>query len=143
MNPVQFEAGEVLRQIRRRHTANELDRSAHTAAARGPRGPRPTLGALELSTVVAECLTHPQRELLWHRHFTPTSSSWLNFVEGCFTQLTNCPLEAGHVHQNVDSLVEAIDVWTSHWNDDPSLSSALAPAKLIIAKVKLGRTALS
>ena len=31
----------------------------------------------------------------WHSHFTPTSSSWLNLVEGWFAQLTNTRLRTG------------------------------------------------
>ena len=44
---------------------------------------------------------------------------------------------------NVDGLVEAIDVWTSHWNDDPKPFVWHAPAKQIINKVRRGRAALT
>ena len=54
----------------------------------------------------------------WHLHFTPTSSSWLNLVEGWFAQLTNKRLRTGSFN-SVAALNEAIDVWFSHWNDDP------------------------
>ncbi|MDP9337068.1 MAG: transposase, partial [Actinomycetota bacterium] len=43
---------------------------------------------------MAEWLAHPKRSR-WHLHFTPTSSSWLNLVEGWFAQLTNKRLKQG------------------------------------------------
>jgi transposase len=36
---------------------------------------------------IATWLAHPKRAR-WHLHFTPISLSWLNFVEGWFSQLT-------------------------------------------------------
>ena len=89
---------------------------------------------------VAAWLAHPKRKR-WHLHFTPTSASWLNLVEGWFAQLTNRRLKQG-TFTNVDGLVEAIDVWTSHWNDDPKPFVWHKPAKQIIAKVRRGRAAL-
>jgi transposase len=41
---------------------------------------------------VADWLADPRRAP-WHLHFTPTSASWLNLVEGWFAQLTNRRLE--------------------------------------------------
>jgi transposase len=136
--------GEVLHQTRKRHTANDVLSffrwiDLHT--------PQP----LEIHVVldnlsahsappVAEWLAHPKRAR-WHLHFTPTSSSWLNLVEGWFAQLTNRRLKQG-TFTNVDGLVDAIDVWTSHWNNDPKPFVWHAPARNIIAKVKRGRPSL-
>ena len=47
---------------------------------------------------VAEWLAHPKRQR-WHLHFTPTSSSWLNLVEGWFAQLTNRRLRTRQLQQ--------------------------------------------
>ncbi|MGH2555857.1 MAG: transposase [Actinomycetota bacterium] len=60
---------------------------------------------------------HPKRAR-WHLHFTPTSSSWLNLVEGWFKLLTERRLRHG-VFSSVETLREAIELWAEHWNDDP------------------------
>jgi len=136
--------GEVLHQTRKRHTANDVLAffkwiDLHTPQ---PLEVHVVLDNLSAHTAppVAEWLAHPKRER-WHLHFTPTSSSWLNLVEGWFAQLTNRRLKQG-TFTNVDGLVDAIDVWTSHWNDDPKPFVWHAPARQIIAKVKRGRAAL-
>ena len=90
---------------------------------------------------VRELLAKP-RQARWHMHFTPTSSSWLNLVEGWFAQLTNKRLRTGSFN-SVDALTEAIDVWVSHWNDDPKPFIWTKTAKEIVAKVKRGRAALT
>lgn len=42
---------------------------------------------------ITNWLAHPKRAR-WHLHFTPTSSSWLNLVEGWFRLLTQRRLVA-------------------------------------------------
>ncbi len=93
------------------------------------------------SAEVTEWLARP-RQNRWHLHFTPTSSSWLNLVEGWFAQLTNKRLKHGSF-TSVGELTEAIDVWVSHWNDDPKPFVWTKTAKKIITKVKRGRAALT
>jgi len=66
---------------------------------------------------VANWLAHPKRSR-WHLHFTPTSSSWLNLVEGWFAQLTNRRLRTG-TFTSVADLADAIDLWAEAWNHDP------------------------
>ena len=135
----------VLHQTRKRHTANDVlaffkwidlhvphDREIHVvldnlSAHRAP--------------PVAEWLAHPKRSR-WHLHFTPTSASWLNLVEGWFAQLTNKRLKHGSF-DSVAALTEAIDVWASHWNDDPKAFVWRTSANKIIAKVRRGRAALT
>jgi hypothetical protein len=90
---------------------------------------------------VREWLEHPKRAR-WHLHFTPTSSSWLNLVEGWFAQLTNRRLRDGSF-DSVAALTEAIDIWTSHWNDDPKPLIWHRSAKDIVRKVRRGRAALT
>lgn len=90
---------------------------------------------------VREWLEHPKRAR-WHLHFTPTSSSWLNLVEGWFAQLTNRRLRHGSF-DSVAELTDAINEWTSHWNDDPKPFVWHKPAREIIAKVRRGRAALN
>ena len=90
---------------------------------------------------VREWLAKP-RQARWHLHFTPTSSSWLNLDEGWFSQLTNKRLRTGSFN-SLDSLIEAIDLWVSHWNDDPEPFVWTKTANEIIDKVKRGRAALT
>jgi transposase len=90
---------------------------------------------------VAKWLAHPKRAR-WHLHFTPTSSSWLNLVERWFNELTRRRLRRG-VFSSVGALIEAIETWTEHWNDDPKPFVWHTPAQEIIAKVRRGRAALT
>jgi transposase len=78
----------------------------------------------------------------WHLHFTPTSASWLNLVEGWFAQLTNKRLRTGSFN-SVAALTEAIDTWVSHWNNDPKPFVWTKTANDIIDKVRRGRAALT
>ena len=90
---------------------------------------------------VAEWLAHSKRQR-WHLHFTPTSSSWLNLVEGWFHLLTQRRLRRGRF-TSVPELIEAIETWVEHWNDDPKPFVWKQPADEIIAKVRRGRAALT
>jgi transposase len=90
---------------------------------------------------VAKWLAHPKRAR-WHLHFTPTSSSWLNLVEGWFSLLTERRLRRG-VFTSVDDLMLAIETWAEHWNDDPKPFVWKKKADEIVAKVKQGRAALA
>jgi len=90
---------------------------------------------------VADWLAHPKRAR-WHLHFTPTSSSWLNLVERWFNELTARRLRRG-AFNSVSSLIDAIETWADHWNDDPKPFIWHKPAEEIITKVRRGRAALT
>ncbi len=90
---------------------------------------------------VTEWLAHPRRAR-WHMHFTPTSSSWLNLVEGWFHLLTERRLRRG-TFTSVEALTEGIEVWAEHWNDNPKPFIWNKTAEDIIAKVKRGRATLT
>jgi transposase len=90
---------------------------------------------------ITEWLAHPKRAR-WHLHFTPTSSSWLNLVEGWFHLLTERRLRRG-TFTSVDALIEGIGLWAEHWNDDPKPFVWQKTADEIIAKVRRGRSALT
>lgn len=137
--------GEVLHQTRKAHAATDVLAFFKWIDLHTPRH-------LEIHVVldnlsahkappVAEWLAHPKRAR-WHLHFTPTSSSWLNLVEGWFAQLTNKRLRTGSF-TSVAALNEAIDVWVSHWNDDPKPFVWVKTAQDIIEKVRRGRAALN
>jgi len=137
--------GEVLHQTRKRHTANDVVAFFKQIDRHVPRH-------LEIHVVldnlsahrappVATWLQHPQRAR-WHLHFTPTSSSWLNLVEGWFAQLTNKRLKQASF-DSVAALTDAIHQWASHWNDDPKPFIWRKTAQEIITKVRRGRAALN
>jgi transposase len=137
--------GEVLHHTRKRHTANDVLAFFKWIDAHVPRelDVHVVLDNLSAHSAppVADWLAHPRRER-WHLHFTPTSSSWLNLVEGWFAQLTKRPLRDASF-DSVAALVDAIDLWAEHWNDDPKPFVWHRPAKQIITNVQRGRAALT
>jgi transposase len=54
----------------------------------------------------------------WHRHFTPTSSSWINQVERFFALLAEKQIKRG-AHKSVKQLIAAIEAFIRHQNDNP------------------------
>ena len=137
--------GEVLHLTRKRHTANDVLAffrwiDLHVPKHLDVHVVLDNLSAHSAPPVTA-WLEHPKRAR-WHLHFTPTSSSWLNLVEGWFAQLTNRRLRNASF-TSVAALTEAIDVWASHWNNDPRPFVWHKTAKAIITKVRRGRAALT
>lgn len=59
------------------------------------------------------------RHRRFHLHFTPTYSSWMNLVERWFSALTTKKLQRS-AHDSVAELVDDINTWVQHWNNDPS-----------------------
>jgi transposase len=90
---------------------------------------------------VTRWLDHRSRRR-WYLHFTPTSSSWLNLVEGWFERLTERRLRRG-TFSSVVELVGAIKDWTDHWNQNPKPFVWHARAEEIIEKVRRGRAAIN
>ena len=70
-------------------------------------------------------------------HFTPTSSSWLNAVEGFFAKLAKRRLNRGVFHSLVD-LQAAINRFVAETNENPKPFSWTADPDKIIAAVKRG-----
>jgi transposase len=89
---------------------------------------------------VREWLAKP-RQKRWHLHFTPTSASWLNLIEGWFSVLNRKALTNTNF-TSTRQLEEAIDVWASHWNDDPQPFAWTKNVDDIITKVKRERATL-
>jgi transposase len=71
-------------------------------------------------------------------HFTPTSASWLNAVEGFFAKLTKKPLKHG-VFRSLQELKDAIRRFLDDTNANPKRTKD--PNK-IIAAVKRGHRML-
>jgi transposase len=93
------------------------------------------------SETVRAWLADPKRAR-WHLHFTPTSASWLNLIEGWFSVLTRKAL-TNTSFTSTRQLEAAIDVWASHWNDDPQPFVWTKTVDDIITKVKRGRATLT
>ena len=91
--------------------------------------------------IVTDWLARP-RQARWHLHYTPTSSSWLNLVEGWFRELTQRRLRRGSF-SSLNHLIEAITTWAEHWNTDPKPFIWQTPADEILTKIRRGRTALN
>ena len=80
---------------------------------------------------------HPR----WTFHFTPTSASWLNAVEGFFAKLTNRRLKRG-VFRSVAELEAAIDRFLAETNANPTPFVWTARPNRILAAVKRGKEKL-
>ena len=70
-------------------------------------------------------------------HYTPTSPSWLNAVEGFFAKLTKRRLKRG-VFRSIVDLQAAISRFLKETNDDPKPFVWTADPDKIIAAVKRG-----
>jgi transposase len=68
-------------------------------------------------------------------HFTPTSCSWLNAVEGFFAKLTKRRLKRG-VFQSVIDLQIAVNRFVKETNNDPKPFTWTAEPDKIIAAVR-------
>ena len=137
--------GEVLYDTRKRHTAKDVLAFFKLIDLHVPKD-------LEIHVIldnlaahkapeVTEWLAHPRRAR-WHLHFVPTSSSWLNLVERWFKELTDRRLRRG-AFSSVPALIDAIETWAEHWNDDPKPFVWHAEADKIIEKVRRGRATLT
>jgi transposase len=80
---------------------------------------------------------HPR----WTFHFTPTSASWLNAVEGFFAKLTRRRLKRG-IFRSVVDLQAAINRFVVESNDDPKPFIWTADPNKIIAAVRRGHQVL-
>ena len=75
-------------------------------------------------------------------HYTPTSASWLNAVEGFFAKLTRRRLKRG-VFRSIVDLQAAINRFLRETNDDPKPFVWTAEPDKIIAAVRRGHQALN
>lgn len=80
---------------------------------------------------------HPR----FHRHFIPTSSSWLNTVERWFRDLTERRIRRG-VFRSVPELIQAIEKYLRHHNVAPKPFVWKKSAQDILAKVHRARVGL-
>ncbi len=80
---------------------------------------------------------HPR----WTFHFTSTSASWLNAVDGFFAKLSRRRLKRG-VFRSLPDLQAAINRFVSETNNDPNLFIWTADPNKIIATVRRGHQVL-
>jgi transposase len=80
---------------------------------------------------------HPR----WTFHFTPTSASWLNAVEGFFAKLTRRRLKRG-VFRSIVELQAAINRFLHETNEQPRPFRRTKDPDKIIAAVKRGHQVL-
>ena len=82
-----------------------------------------------------------ERHPRWTFHFTPTSCSWLNAVEGFFATLTKRRLKRG-VFRSITDLQVAINRFLGEHNAEPRPFKWTADPDKIIAAVKRGNQVL-
>ena len=134
--------GSVIGRCMQRHRHEEFIRFLHVTEAAVAKGQA-------IHAIVDNYATHKHpkvREWLtrhprWTFHFTPTSASWLNAVEGYFAKLTKRRLKRG-AFRSVVELQAAIKRFLAETNADPRpFRWTKDPAK-IIAAVKRGHQVL-
>src|SRR6266568_4006259 len=111
---------------------------------------RETPAGRELHLIVDNYATHKhpkvrawlERHPRFHFHFTPTSASWLNAVEGFFAKLTRQRLKRG-VFKGIVDLQAAINRYLAETNDNPKPFTWTADPDAIIEKVRRGKLALN
>jgi transposase len=81
--------------------------------------------------VLAWLADHPR----WVFHFTPTSGSWLNAVEGFFSIITRRRIRRG-VFKSVSDLQDAIRRYIREHNKNPKPFVWTQPAETILAKLR-------
>lgn len=134
--------GKVIGQCMKRHRHEEFIRFLNVIDARIPR-------SKTVHVIVDNYATHTHPKVMdWldrHPrfvfHFTPTSASWLNAVEGFFAKLTKNRLKRG-VFRSVQELKDAIHAFLHDHNADPVPFIWTKDPNKIIAAVKRGHQAL-
>src|SRR5271154_2275013 len=134
--------GTVIGRNMKRHRHQEFIRFLNTLAAQVPR-------RTAVHAIIDNYATHKHpkvREWLkrhprWTFHFTPTSTSWLNAVEGFFAKLTTRRLKRG-VFLSVVDLQAAINRFVAETNDDPKPFVWTADPKRVLAAVRRGHQVL-
>ncbi len=135
-------AGRVIGRCMQRHRHQEFIRFLNAIEASVPAGKRIHAIADNYAThkhpkVQQWLARHPR----WTFHFTPTSASWLNAVEGFFAKLTRRRLKRG-VFRSIVELQAAINRFLRETNDDPRPFRWTKNPDKIIAAVKRGHQVL-
>src|SRR3981189_3563922 len=134
--------GTVIGRNMQRHRHQEFIRFLNTVEAQVP--PRKAIHAIvdnyatHMHPKVRQWLVrHPR----WTFHFTPTSASWLNAVEGFFAKLSRRRLKRG-VFRSLADLQAAINRFVNETNEHPKPFTWTADPNNITAAVKRGKEKL-
>ncbi len=135
--------GTVIGQCMSRHRHQEFIRFLNQITRKTPPD-------LDLHLIVDNYATHKHpkvrawlaRHPRFHFHFTPTSASWLNAVEGFFAKLTSKRLKRG-VFSGIVDLQAAINRFLAEANECPKPFVWTADPDGIIEKVRRGRGTLA
>jgi transposase len=109
---------------------------------------RETPGGLQIHLIIDNYATHKHpavkawlaRHPRFHRHFTPTSSSWLNLVERFFRDLTEDVVREGSFG-SVPELVRAMETYLAERNLAPKRYVWKKKGEAILAKISRARAA--
>ena len=134
--------GKVIGRCMPRHRQQELIRFLDAIETKVPK-------RKAIHAIVDNYATHKHPDVLqwlarhprWTFHFTPTSASWLNAVEGFFAKLTRRRLKRG-VFRSVAELQAAILRFIDEANHAPKPFVWTARPNKILAVVKRGRKVL-
>src|SRR6195256_569129 len=134
--------GTVIGRNMQRHRHQEFIRFLNTIEEQVPAGK-------VIHAIVDNYATHKHprvrqwlaRHPRWTFHFTPTSASWLNAVEGFFAKLTRRRLKRG-VFRSVVDLEAAINRFVVEHNADPKSFTWTADPNKIIKAVRRGHQVL-
>jgi len=134
--------GRVIGRCMQRHRHQEFLRFLNAIEAAVPAGKLvhavlDNYGTHKHPKVMAWLQRHPR----WTFHFTPTSASWLNAVEGFFAKLTKRRLKRG-VFASLVELQAAINRFLAETNGDPKPFVWTAKPEHILEKVRRGNQAL-
>ena len=134
--------GKVIGRCMQRHRHQEFIRFLNAIEAAVPAGKlihaiADNYAAHKHPKVRAWLAGHPR----WTFHFTPTSASWLNAVEGFFAKLTKRRLKRG-VFRSIVELQVAINRFLVEANDHPKPFRWTKDPDKIIAAVKRGHQVL-
>jgi transposase len=136
-------SGSVIGQCLPRHRHTEFLTFLRTIDRTAPKG-------LDVHLILDNYATHKHPNVKkwlakhprFHLHFTPTSSSWLNMIEGFFAKLTNKAIRRG-AFASVPDLIAAIDAYLAATNTNPRPFTWTKTADQIIEKVQRGRATLN
>ena len=134
--------GRVIGRCMQRHRHQEFIRFLNAVEAEVPAGKLvhaivDNYAAHKHPKVIQWLARHPR----WTFHFTPTSASWLNAVEGFFAKLAKRRLKRGAFHSLV-SLQEAINHFVAEANAEPRPFQWTKDPDTIIAAVRRGHQTL-
>lgn len=135
-------AGKVIGQCMKRHRHQEFIRFLNAIDANAPAKKAVHIivdnyAAHKHPKVMEWLACHPRFVF----HFTPTSASWLNAVEGLFAKLTKRSLKRG-VFRSVEELKAAIHRFLAEINAKPKPFTWTKDPNKIIAAVKRGHQVL-